>query len=441
MDREILITKIRHLYEVEGLSQRQIAKMLSTSKTRVGRIIHGQQIKRKKSASILGPFERLIAEFYAKFPFLKATQVYTRLQSYGFAGSYAIVRNYTRKFRAKKSAMYHELEFLPGEEAQVDWLEARLPFGIVYGFAFILAWSRYLFARFFPHASLEFFLAGHIEAYQEINGVAHKNRYDNLKSVVLQRKPELKLNAQFMDFARHYGFSIHPCTPYRANEKGRVERVIRDIRVFLSGNTFSDIHELNRMLDRWRRERNETVHRSTGKPPKEALLEEKLRPLPAIHYRAYRAVTASISKTGFVELDTNRYSVPARYSGSPGTILAYPEHIEVVVNNQKVATHKRCFLTKQKIEEPVHRQKILDITPHYKRQRIYQLMRNLDQDVIRFIDALHKEGEDPLEVAYRLFKMLLVSSRPMLLSAIRGSPLPLHIPVNLPAELADKPSG
>jgi transposase len=49
----------------------------------------------------------------------------------------------------------------------------------------------------------------------------------------LSRTTELTFNPQFLDFVRHHGFSVHPCTPGRANEKGRVERVIRDIKDFL----------------------------------------------------------------------------------------------------------------------------------------------------------------------------------------------------------------
>lgn len=70
-------------------------------------------------------------------------------------------------------------------------MEATLPCGKVYGFVFILAYSRYLFVRFYPRSSMEFFLDGHITAYQEIKGVARSNWYDNLRSVVIGRKPEL----------------------------------------------------------------------------------------------------------------------------------------------------------------------------------------------------------------------------------------------------------
>ena len=99
-------------------------------------------------------------------------------------------------------------------------MQRTLPFGVVYGFVYILAFSRYLYVRFYPRNSIEFFLDGHIEAFRETGGVAGRNRYDNLKSVVISRKPDITYNAQFLDFARHYGFSIYACNP----GKGKRER-------------------------------------------------------------------------------------------------------------------------------------------------------------------------------------------------------------------------
>ena len=100
-------------------------------------------------------------------------------------------------------------------------MEANLPFGKVRGFVFILAWSRYLFVRFYPRSSMEFFLDGHINAYNEIGGAARSNWYDNLSSVVIRRKPELTFNGQFVDYMSHMGVSIHACNPGKGNEKGR----------------------------------------------------------------------------------------------------------------------------------------------------------------------------------------------------------------------------
>jgi len=411
--------QVQHLYEVEGLSIRQISEHLGLSRKKVTRLIEKGNITRKKRESIIDPYERLIKDWYETYPALKASQVFERLQSYDFTGGYTTVKQYTRPFRRKKKRWYHELEFLPGEEAQVDWMQCRFPFGVANGFVFILAYSRYLYARFYPKQTMEFFLDGHIEAYKEIGGVPHRGRYDNLKSVVIKRKPQIVFNAQFLDFARHYGFSIYPCTPGRANEKGRVERVIRDMEDFLMTNVFPDIEDLNRKFTLWRMQRNQKIHRTTRKPPCELLNDEKLKSLPQIPYKAYRIKTAVISATGFVNLETNRYSVPSQFSHHSSSLLIYPRHIEIVINNRKVATHQRCFLREQTIENPLHRERLLHITPNFKYQRIHQLMAKMDEALGHFLRRAEGEGEDVLAVSYELFKLLKYTSKQTLLSSVR----------------------
>lgn len=177
---QIFCSQVRHFYEVEHLSMRQIARKLGVSKKRVSRVIRREKMSRPPRQSILAPYERLIAQWYQEYPFLKASQLYERLRPYGFKGSYATVALYSQKYRQKRRESYHELTFLPGECAQIDWVEVRFPWVVAYGFAMILAYSRYLYVRFYPRQSLEFFLEGHIEAFREMGGVAHQHWYDNL---------------------------------------------------------------------------------------------------------------------------------------------------------------------------------------------------------------------------------------------------------------------
>jgi len=56
--------------------------------------------------------------------------------------------------------------------------------GVAYGFAMILAYSRYLYVRFYPRQSWSL-SGGHIEAYREMGGIARRHRYDNIKTVVM----------------------------------------------------------------------------------------------------------------------------------------------------------------------------------------------------------------------------------------------------------------
>jgi hypothetical protein len=100
-------------------------------------------------------------------------------------------------------------------------------------------------------------------------------------------------------------------------------------------------------------------------------------------------------------------------------IAAYPERLELSHKGRQIATHQRSFLRGQKIENPLHRQKLLCISPHFKAQRIYQLMHAMDEAVAQFLDRTADQGQDPLAVAHDLFKLIKTVSRNTLLSALR----------------------
>jgi hypothetical protein len=141
----------------------------------------------------------------------------------------------------------------------------------------------------------------------------------------------------------------------------------------------------NKKVSIWRVERNNRMHRSTEKAPSEALKEERLKGLPAIPYLPQRTISATISTTGFIEFETNRYSVPAEYADMGCEVVVYPEQLEIRVKGRRIATHKRSFEKKQKIEHPSHREKLLTVTPQFKQKRIYQLMKNMDRSIEKFI--------------------------------------------------------
>ncbi len=420
MGDESLIQRALHLRKVEKLSQRQIAAALGIGRKRVRRMLKGKaEAVAIPKASILDEYSRLIAHWYKQYPRLQAAQVYSRLKSYGYNGSYVSVARVTQEYRAPKQSAYHPLIFLPGEEAQVDWFffnHERL--GQVAGFVYLLSYSRYAWGIFYPKTSFEFFLAGHLECFKHIGGLAHTHRYDNLKSVVLKRAPEIEYNPQFLDFARYYGFSIHACNPYSGNEKGRVERLIRDIRVFLYGESFIDLKDLNQKFHAWLEGRNAAVHRVTDQAPKDLLSKERLVRLPEHTYPANRFIPASVSKTALVEFETNKYSVPSTCAGKAVNISAYTGHIEIYLSDNKVATHKRSFLRKQIIPNPLHAERLINTTPAFKMKRIFELLIHMDPVFRTFIERQDNDT-DRVSAAYELFTLLKTHSRSMLLSAVR----------------------
>ena len=420
MKDESLIQRVLHLKQVEKLSQRQIAEKLNIGRKRVRGILSSSGAAKPLPRKLaLDEYVHLVAHWYKEYPRLKANQVYERLMSYGYQGSYPSVARLSRQYRKIKQKVYHSLTFVPGEEAQIDWFffnHEKL--GQVAGFLYVLSYSRYAWGVFYPKTSLEFFLAGHVACFEHIGGLAHQHRYDNVKTVVLSRHPTIQYNPQFLDFSRFYGFSIYLCNPYKGNEKGRVERIIRDIRAFLYAEDFVDLNDLNRKFHAWLAKRNETIHRSTEKTPKDLLSKERLIALPENIYLSRRIIQAVASKTALVEFDCNKYSVPSYCAVKAVEVIAYPEKIELCVAGKAVATHRRCFDKKKTIHNPLHSEKLLDHTPKFKMRRILQLMTSMDSV---FKDFIFSQDDDKqcIEAAYQLFQLMKTHSRVMLISAVR----------------------
>lgn len=164
------------------------------------------------------------------------------------------LRRIVGRLRPKPTAeAYQRLRTMPGEQAQVDWAHfGKLQVGRavrpLWAFVMVLSYSRRPFVRFFPGASMPFFLRGHAEAFAEFGGVPRVLLYDNLKSAVLERHGDaIRFNPTLLELAAHYRFEPRPVAIARGNEKGRVERAIRYVReAFFEARTYADLADLNR---------------------------------------------------------------------------------------------------------------------------------------------------------------------------------------------------
>lgn len=420
MENESIQKQVLYLHQVQKLSGRQIAKTLGVGRKLIQRIVSGQvKLAAVAKPEIVSPYQNLITHWYKEYPGLKALQIYERLKSYGYEGSYSTVARFTQKYRCKKKEAYHVLQFLPGEEAQIDWFFFRHEkLGVVAGFLYVLCHSRYAWGGFYPRTGFEFFLQAHLDVFGHLKGLAHRHRYDNLKSVVLKHEPTvIEYNPQFLDFARFFGFSIHACNPYKGNEKGRVERLIRDARIFLYGESFSDLRELNQKFRHWLTKRNDTIHRVTDKTPRELFGEERLLGLPQGEYPARRLTPVLVSKTALVEFETNRYSVPSGLASKMAELVAEADRIEIWVSGQRVAQHARSFERKKLFLNPLHSERLLQQTRNFKFERIYQLIQSMDPAFEEFLGP--QEEAEKYRAAYEIFQLLKTHSRGLLVSAIR----------------------
>jgi transposase len=411
---------ILYLRDVLKLSFYQIQERTGISRKGASRIYRGFcPDKREKRDFLLDEYRSLIVEWFREYPTLKAQQVHEWLKTRGVTISYPAVVKYTRPFRKKVPKAYHQLTFLPGEEAQTDWFFIHHPqLGKLYGFVFLLSYSRYLFAHVFARSSFEFFIEGHIMAFSALGGIPYAIRYDNLSTVVLKRRPEIQYNPRFLEFSRHYNLEIRLCNPGAGNEKGRVERVIRTLRetFFNTMEKYSSLKALNQALHEWVDHKNHTLHRATEKKPADLLAAEKLRPLPekpwsniSIH------LPVKTTKTAMMIFDTNSYSVPDYLVGKSLSIHSTPDTVLIYDGPKRVASHPRSFDRRLQIINPLHRN-YGKLSGKAKMQRIHEAIKNLHPSLTDFLDKNQACGEDPQKTAYEIFKLMKSHSRGMLLS-------------------------
>lgn len=430
--KEELMTQIRYLKDVQGLSLRQIAKKLGICRNVLSRIYSGNWKEPEMIREfMLDSFRDLIAQWYRDCPALKAVQIFERLAARHVAIDYSTVARYTREFRQKKKArVYWPLTFLPGEEGQVDWFFVDHPkLGRCCGFVIILSYSRFLFAHLFPRHAFEFFIEGHLMALRCFGGCPHALRYDNLKSVVLKRQP-LTYNPAFLDFAHHFGFEIRLCNVAAGNEKGRVERAIRSLRetFFNAAANHQSLKALNADLHEWVEQKNQTVHRATEAKPADKMKEERLKPLPdGPWHNVIIHPPKKPTKTGLAIFDTNAYSFPDYLGGHEIIVRAFVDRVDLyTTDQQQVASHPRSFDRHKTFINPIHRT-VTRLSAPAKRERILAVIRGMDPVMAQFLDAHHSVGEDHYVQSAEIFALLRAHSRAVILSAIRetiasGSP-------------------
>ena len=87
-------------------------------------------------------------------------------------------------------------------------------------FVLVLSYSRYPFVRFYLNASLANLIRGHVEAFSALGGGVRTVLYDNMRSVVLERRGDaIRFHPTLLELAAHYHFEPRPVARARGNEK------------------------------------------------------------------------------------------------------------------------------------------------------------------------------------------------------------------------------
>jgi transposase len=314
----------------------------------------------------LDAYRGFIDQTLEQYPRLRSTRLLEMLVSRGYDGSIATLRRYVRRVRpVSRHEAFFRLTVLPGEQAQVDWGsfgKIRIGSGDrrLSCFVMVLSWSRATFARFTLDQTLESFVRCHVEAFQALNGVPREVLYDNLKSVVVERQGDLiRFHPHILELSGHYHFAPKPVGIARGNEKGRVERRIRDIREsFFAARTYDSLADLNAQLDLWiqRVAHARHVPGHDALTVAQALDEERARllPLPEHHFHCALVKATRSGKSPYLRFDGNDYSIPHTLVRKPLSLVASESTVRVLDGDDEVARHVRCWDKGQQIEDDAH---------------------------------------------------------------------------------------
>ena len=294
--------EIRVLHR-HGKSIREIAREMAVSRNTVRRYLRDDEAERYKSrlprATKLDPFrgyiiERLKAASPERIP---GSVLLRELRERGYGGGYTMLKLFLALLRPKETIdPIIRFETAPGEQMQVDWAVIRRGENRLSVFVATLGWSRAAYVEFVTDERVETLIEAHENAFLAFGGTPREVLYDNMRTVVLERhgygRGRHRFHPGFLDFARHCGFRLLLCAPYRAQTKGKVERFIRYLRQsfyvplasrLAQEGLIVDRETANLAVRRWLREiANVRVHGTTGEVPAERLAIERmqLQPVP-----------------------------------------------------------------------------------------------------------------------------------------------------------------
>jgi transposase len=377
---------IRKRYFIDGWSIRKISRELKHCRRTIRQAIVQARpspytLQKPRAKPVLGPYQSKIEKLIAENQNMPRKQRYTarkiflEIQKDGYAGSEGSVRRYVAQVRKdnQKGQAYLPLEFEPGEDAQVDWGEAEVVIAgeqvTVQIFVMRLNYSRARFVMAFPFQKQEAFFEGQIQGFHFFGGIPRNITYDNLKTAVfriLEGRNRQEQSA-FIAFRSHYLFESRYCTPGQGHEKGGVENDVGYVRRnFLvpipEVETYAELNQHLRQACL-----QDTQRRMRGQPQNIIELWEsekpQLLPLPADDYQACRSQPVKVNPYSQVVFETNRYSVPAEYAQKQLVLRAYPFRIEILAQDQIIATHPRCFGREQDVIEPLHYLELLAQRP------------------------------------------------------------------------------
>ena len=278
-----------------------------------------------------------------------------------FEHRYNSVKRFVARLKARAPERFDVLEFLPGEECQVDYGQGAPAlwkpgqYKRPYLFVMTLKYSGKSFRKVVWKTDQEIWARLHEEAWRSFGGCCQYVVLDNLKEGVL--RPDIyepELNPVYAAILKHYGVVADPCRVGDPDRKGTVENAIQHTQgTALKGRKFDSIEDQNAWLAHW--EERWAAPRIHGRKKRQVLemyREEQphLRALPLEGFRCFKSGTRTVDDAGLVQVEGSYYAALPAPLHSAVQVRIYSREIEildaagVVLRRHPKSEHKGQFV-------------------------------------------------------------------------------------------------
>ena len=220
-----------------GWGTRRIAAELGCSRTTVQRYVSAGEWRGYRRTTRPGKLAGRTAWLAERLQRHRGNADVVRQDLAGEFGIIVSLRTLERAVAPLRVAMAAEaratlrFETPPGKQLQIDFGETRAPIGgqvvKLQLFVATLGYSRRLFVQAFSHQRQSAWFDGLEGTFRHFGGVPRVVLLDNPRALVDYHDAgtrEVRFNARFEAFAKHWDFRPRACAPHRAQTKGKDER-------------------------------------------------------------------------------------------------------------------------------------------------------------------------------------------------------------------------
>lgn len=278
--------------------------------------------------------------------------------------SYSAFNNNYRLWASTSSHnVYAPIEHKPGRELLIDWVGDTVDCVVdqstrktlkAYFFITTLGYSGYPYVEACRSMDSVNWLNAHKNALKWYGGVPVIFVPDNCKTAIVRTNDQYNpvKNKLYAEFARHYKVAIMPARVRKPRDKAGVENSVSWTETWLlekikdHTELFESYKELNKFIITELKEMSDKPFKERPGSRTSNFFEfdlPKLRPLPTYDFNIFECKQGRVPLKGHIGFHDFWYSVPYQYIGAKYELKGYQNIVEIIINNEKVASHARKY--------------------------------------------------------------------------------------------------